>query len=86
MKWREVRIKELGKVITGKTPPTAEEKYFNGKYPFIKPSDLIESERYPSSTEMTISEEGFNFFPNNLLPANTPCVVTIGTIGISTIR
>jgi type I restriction enzyme S subunit len=81
MIWKEIRIKDLGKVVTGSTPPTSESKYFSGKYPFIKPSDLKGGERIPSETEMTLSEEGLNYFPKNLLPKNTPCVVTIGTIG-----
>jgi len=81
MSWKEIRIKDIGRVITGTTPPTAEKKYFNGKYPFIKPSDLKKDERIPTFTEMTISDEGLNYLSNNLLPRHTPCVVTIGTIG-----
>lgn len=81
MIWKEIRIKDIGRIITGTTPPTAEKKYFDGKYPFIKPSDLNKDERTPSFTEMTISEEGLGYFPKNLLPKHTSCIVTIGTIG-----
>ncbi len=41
-----IKIKDLGKVITGTTPPTVNQQYFGGKYLFIKPSDIMEDKRY----------------------------------------
>ena len=35
-----IEIRQLGKVITGKTPPTEEENNFGGDIPFITPSDI----------------------------------------------
>jgi len=35
--WEVRKIKELGKVITGKTPPTGIKEYWQGTYPFITP-------------------------------------------------
>lgn len=40
-KWKEVTIGELGKVITGNTPPKNDPSNYGGKYPFIKPTDMV---------------------------------------------
>jgi len=40
MKMETVKIKNIGRVITGKTPPTSRSEFFNGDYPFITPSDI----------------------------------------------
>ncbi|BBC23618.1 restriction endonuclease subunit S [Pseudanabaena sp. ABRG5-3] len=76
-----IKIKDLGKVITGTTPPTANQDYFGGKYLFIKPSDISEDQRYVFKTEMTLSDEGYKYQKIKALPKNSICVVCIGTIG-----
>ena len=42
--WTKQALKELGKVTTGGTPPSAREGMFGGEIPFITPGD-IESPR-----------------------------------------
>lgn len=77
------RIKEIGKVITGKTPSTENEDNFGGDFPFITPSDIRTfDEKYIAETERTISSKGYKKLKNNLLPMNSVCFVCIGsTIG-----
>lgn len=78
-----IRICELGKVITGKTPSTDISENFNGEYPFITPTDIKTfEERYLPGTERTISELGKKSLKSNLLKKDTICFVSIGsTIG-----
>ncbi|MBD2692852.1 restriction endonuclease subunit S [Anabaena catenula] len=76
-----IKIKDLGKVITGTTPPTANKAYFDGKYLFIKPSDISEDQRYLFETEITLSDAGYEYQAIKALPKNSICVVCIGTIG-----
>jgi hypothetical protein len=35
-----VRVAQVGRVITGKTPPTNRPEYWNGDIPFVTPADL----------------------------------------------
>lgn len=78
---KTVKIKELGKVITGSTPSTKIQENFGKGYPFIKPPDLSEDIRYVLDTGIEISPVGFKTQAKRLLPKNTTCVVCIGTIG-----
>ncbi|MAY43512.1 MULTISPECIES: restriction endonuclease subunit S [unclassified Neptuniibacter] len=78
-----VRISDLGTVITGGTPPTKKREFYGQKVPLIKPTDMNLGQRYIGDTEESLSEIGIIKFKKKLVPANTPCVVTIGTIGKS---
>lgn len=53
--WRKSQIMLLGKVITGGTPPTANEGMFGGDIPFITPGDL---EIDTVSTKRFVTKEG----------------------------
>ena len=57
MSWTTARIWELGRVVTGKTPPTKQRQYFDGSYPFITPSDLEYDTFCIKSTSTTLSDE-----------------------------
>jgi len=81
-----MKIGNLGKVITGRTPSTEIPEYFNGNYPFITIPDLG-STPYIRHTEKTISEKGAEILQNILLPPNSvvmSCIATIGKCGITT--
>ncbi len=78
-----VKIKELGTIITGGTPPTKQRQYYGNSVPLIKPTDMVLGQRYIGDTDESLSDTGVAKFKNKLVPANTPCVVTIGTIGKS---
>ena len=77
------KFKELGQVITGKTPPTSQNELYGNDYPFITPSDIPTfSERYIFQTERGLSVSGRNKMKSIILPRNSICVVCIGsTIG-----
>ncbi|NBU76065.1 MAG: restriction endonuclease subunit S, partial [Planctomycetes bacterium] len=79
--WRLTKLKELGKVVTGSTPSTLKPENFGQGYLFIKPPDLHEGRRKIFETETEISDLGAQTQYGRLLPANTPFVVCIGTIG-----
>jgi len=79
--WRPVKVKELGTVVTGKTPPTKDKHNFGKGYPFIKPPDLSENTTTIKETETEITEVGLSTLPDKLIPPKSTCVVCIGTIG-----
>jgi type I restriction enzyme, S subunit len=81
MKWKTKQIKELGKVITGKTPSINNPDHFGNEYPFITPSDIPAFNKYVD-VERYLSDKGSDLHKNILLPPKSVCVVCIGaTIG-----
>jgi len=78
--WNVKKIGDIGKVITGTTPRTKVDKYWNGKYPFVTPTDISEA-KYVVTTERTISEEGAKV--GRLVPRDSVLVTCIASIGKS---
>jgi len=78
-----LKIRDLGRVITGKTPPTAHAEFFGEDFPFITPTDIKSFDvRYFSQTERLLSMKGCEYQKRYLLPRNAVCYVCIGsTIG-----
>ncbi|MEZ4952619.1 MAG: restriction endonuclease subunit S [Saprospiraceae bacterium] len=81
MDWKEIKIKDLGEILTGNTPPTTQRKFYGDEYTFIKPTDMVSDQRYVYETGERFSELGYKRFKKYLLPIDTTVVVTIGTIG-----
>jgi len=83
--FQKVKIKDIGRVITGKTPPTTKREFFDGDFPFITPSDIPNYKvRRSNIAERTLSETWKNKAKNYILPKNAICYVCIGsTIGKS---
>ena len=70
------------RVITGKTPSTKNEEFWNGDIPFITIPDM-HNQVFTIDTERTISKVG----AKSLIPKNSisvSCIATVGLVSIST--
>ena len=76
--WEKVKVGDIGKVITGKTPKTYNSEYYDGNIPFLTPSDDM-SVKYVRRTNKYITELGRLSVKNATLPANAICVSCIGS-------
>ena len=56
--WEWVRVKMLGDVITGSTPPTEKKELYGSDYPFFKPADLGQG-LYTINSKDSVSILGF---------------------------
>lgn len=75
--WELVKIKDLGKVVTGTTPSTKNQEYYSGGgYEFVSPGDIGET-KFIYKTEKEISAKGLEVV--RPLPKNTVMVVCIGS-------
>jgi len=84
--WKEYKLGELGKIVTGKTPPTSQHQNYDGDIPFICIPDLGKS-RFIFHTNKTISKIGLETVKNCSLPKGSvvvSCIATIGQVGITT--
>ena len=79
--WPVKRLKDLGQVITGGTPPSSKEGMFDGPIPFITPGDL-ESEE---PVRRSVTEAGAKEVNVVRAGATLVCCIgaTIGKVGIA---
>lgn len=77
--WTEIKLSDIGNIVTGTTPSTIEDENYNGDFLFVSPADINEN-RYIISTKTTLSEKGFLL--GRILRSGTTLFVSIGsTIG-----
>ena len=79
--WKQIAIGELGKVVTGNTPPKKDPTNYGGEYPFIKPTDMDIDRRHVVEWEENYSEKAFKRYHRSYIPPKATGVVTIGTVG-----
>ncbi len=79
--FEKIRIKELGKIVTGNTPVSTDETNYGGKYPFIKPTDMTIDQKHVFEYDETYSEKSYQRFKRSYIPKGATGVVTIGTVG-----
>lgn len=74
-------IGEIASLIkTGKTPPSKEERYYNGNINWYTPGDL-DKEKFLEKSNRTITEEAIVENKATILPKHTVVIGAIGDIG-----
>ena len=80
--WVEVKLRNTGEIITGSTPPTSVNEYWNGNILWVTPTDITDKKDI-INVERKISETGLSVI--RTLPSNTLLVTCIASIGKNTI-
>ena len=86
---RTVRLGDICQVVSGATPKTSVDEYWNGEINWVTPADLSKlSGAYISETPRKITKAGFNSCATNLLPENSVLLSSrapIGHVAINTV-
>ncbi|TXJ12770.1 restriction endonuclease subunit S [Brachyspira aalborgi] len=75
--WMEVAISKIGTIITGNTPSTKNESFWNGNNIWVTPTDI--KQKYISNSERKLTDDGLK--KSRKLPANTLLITCIASIG-----
>ncbi len=75
--WVTAKLKDVAKVVTGKTPQTSNSEYYGGDIPFVSPADLNEGILSETKTYLTSSGADQVY----RVPKNTVLVSCIGSLG-----
>src|SRR3989338_299532 len=73
------RIKDMGRVITGKTPSKDNPLDWGNEVDFITPTDFSGNEKYLSNIKRKISQDGVGRYKNMILPPESVVVTCIGS-------
>lgn len=76
-RWHWVSIADVGKVVTGNTPPTKDESNYGDNVPFVKPPELTDKGVW--SAAEGLSKKGMQ--SGRVLPAGAVLVSCIGGLG-----
>lgn len=76
-----VKIKEVAEVVSGSTPKTNIDEYWNGEYNWITPKEITEDNKYIYNTERTLSIDGIKSCALKELKVNTVLLTSRAPIG-----
>lgn len=79
-----MRVGELGRIVTGKTPSTKRAEYYGGETPFVTIPDFNGSYSV-TRTRRSLSGQGVAAVRKQVIPKNSVIVSCIATVGISAI-
>jgi len=79
--WKEYCLSEIISIIGGGTPKRSNPRYWNGNIPWLSVKDFNNSNRYVSSSEETITEEGLDNSSTKLLLPGQLIISARGTVG-----
>lgn len=74
-------ISDIGKVVSGATPKTSKEEYWNGENLWITPAELTDESFIVYDTARKITDEGVESCAVNLLPVGTVILSSRAPIG-----
>lgn len=84
--WEVLSVADIGRVITGKTPPTIHQEYYGDDFMFVKIPDMSGS-MYITNSESKLSQAGADYLGKAKLPKDSvmvSCIATVGNVGITT--
>lgn len=77
--WKEYKLGELGKIVTGKTPSKNNPEDWGNETLFITPSDYGNYRKWADDSIRKLSSEGVKRLSNKLLPVGSILVTCIGS-------
>ncbi|MFN4006655.1 MAG: restriction endonuclease subunit S [Chitinophagaceae bacterium] len=77
--WKEYKLKDLGRVVTGNTPSSKFPEEFGNEMPFVTPSDYKNYNKWISFADRNLSQKGIEKLQSRLLPKNSLLVTCIGS-------
>lgn len=84
--WEVAALRDLGRIVCGKTPSTKNADFFNGPIPFVKIPDM-HGNVFIINTSTSLSELGFLSQRNKSIPSGAimvSCIATVGLVSIAT--
>jgi len=86
VEWKLFTVDSLGEVVTGSTPSTSVEGYYDGDIMFVSPKDVSNASELITHSEKTLTPDGLAVC--RAIPPDSICTVcigsTIGKIGLTT--
>ena len=77
--WKRVKLREVGEIVTGKTPSKNNPEDWGDFMPFVTPTDYKNYRKKVNSSIRKLSKIGVNRLKNKVLPPKSILVTCIGS-------
>jgi len=79
--WEEKRLRDVGDIVTGKTPSTSDKSLWKGDTLFVTPTDMDDNQKYQFSTQRRVGVDNKKVLPPKSIMYT--CIASIGKMSIS---
>ncbi|KPN80048.1 hypothetical protein RZ56_06730 [Apilactobacillus kunkeei] len=77
--WKELRVKDIGTIVTGNTPSKKDKSNYGGENVWITPSDIYSDSTYLNDSTTKLSDKGKEI--SRIIPKDSVIVTCIASIG-----
>ena len=84
--WEVRKIKQVARIVTGKTPSEESNHEWGSDLMFITPTDCLVEKKYVSSSTRKLSQEGIKKFASIIVPKDSvlvSCIASIGKVSVN---
>lgn len=84
--WEVRKIKQVARIVTGKTPSEESNQDWGNDLMFITPTDCLVGKKYVSSSARKLSQEGIKNFASIIVPKDSvlvSCIASIGKVAVN---
>lgn len=78
---KPIKLRDIGKIVTGKTPPAKKVDSWGDYMNFATPGDIRAGDTRITATSRQLSAAGVETLKNSLVPSGSILVTCIGTVG-----
>ncbi len=78
--WKKVLLSDVGQIVSGGTPSTANKDYWSGNIPWISSSDLTENNINYAHVHRFITPQALKGSATNLIPKNS--IILVSRVGV----
>jgi len=83
--WGVRKIKQLSRIVTGSTPDSGNDAYWDGNINWITPADLSQRKKYSPDSKRKITKEGYDSCGTTFVREGAIILATRAPIGYATI-
>ena len=80
-KWKPVKLGEICEIVTGSTPSTLKQEYWDGSFYWVTPAEISDGDYYIERTQRKLTEAGISSAGLRIMPVGTVLLSSRAPIG-----
>ena len=80
-KWKTVKLRKICEIVTGSTPSTLKQEYWDGSFYWVTPAEISDGDYYIERTQRKLTEAGITSAGLRIMPVGTVLLSSRAPIG-----
>ena len=80
-KWKTVKLGDICEIVTGSTPSTLKQEYWDGSFYWVTPAEISDGDYYIERTQRKLTEAGISSAGLRIMPVGTVLLSSRAPIG-----